>query len=52
MKVKIRWVSDLSGQQEEIVESFTTQGAEEQIRSKYREVKGFRINGLSVIPNY
>lgn len=52
MKVKIRWGSDLSGQQEEIIESFTTQGAEEQLRSKYRDVKGFRINGLSVIPDY
>ena len=52
MKVKISWVSINGGQQSEIVESATTWGAEEQIRSKYRDVPGFRINGLSVIPDY
>jgi len=52
VKVKISWVSINGGQQSEIVESATTWGAEEQIRSKYRDVPGFRINGLSVIPDY
>lgn len=52
MKVKISWVSVNGGQQSEIVESATTQGAEQQLCSKYKDVPGFRINGLSVIPDY
>ena len=52
MKVKISWVSVNGGQQSEIVESATTWGAQDQISSKYRDVPGFRINGLSVIPDY
>jgi hypothetical protein len=52
VKVKISWVSVNGGQQSEIVESATTWGAQDQISSKYRDVPGFRINGLSVIPDY
>jgi len=52
VKVKISWVSVNGGQQSEIVESATTWGAQDQISSKYRDVPGFRINGLSVIPDH